>query len=54
MKPSAYHEYILIKIYLKKKENWGLGGKGVRESNGRVRTDQSKIHSQCGYIKKSP
>jgi hypothetical protein len=36
MKPSAYHEYILIKIYLKKKENWGLGGKGVRESNGRV------------------
>jgi hypothetical protein len=29
-----------------------VGGKGVRESNGRGWTDQSKIISQQGYIKK--
>jgi hypothetical protein len=29
-----------------------MGGKGLRESNGRGLTDQSKIYSQWGYIEK--
>jgi hypothetical protein len=28
----------------------GVGGKGVRESNGRGWTDQSKIYPQWAYI----
>jgi hypothetical protein len=29
---------------------WGVGSKGVRESNGRGWKDQSKVYSQQGYI----
>jgi hypothetical protein len=38
---------------LKAVENWGVGGKGVRESNQRDWTDQSIAHPQWAYIETS-
>jgi hypothetical protein len=35
---------------LKGVENFGVGGKVVRESNGRDWKDQSKAHPQWAYI----
>jgi hypothetical protein len=37
---------------LKAVEKWGVGGKGVRESNGRGCTEQNKIYLQQGCIEK--
>jgi hypothetical protein len=34
-------------------EYWEVGGKGVRESNGKGRTDQRKVYPQQGDIDKT-
>jgi hypothetical protein len=39
-----------IKCVLKAVEKCGIGGKGVRESNGSGSTDESKTHPQWVYI----
>jgi hypothetical protein len=33
-------------------EKWGVGGKRLRESNGKGSADQSKVDSQWGHIEK--
>jgi hypothetical protein len=38
---------------LKTVEKQKVGGKGVRENNGRGRTDQNKAHPQWAYIETS-
>jgi hypothetical protein len=38
---------------LKAVEKQEVGGKGVRNSNGRGCTNKSKVYSQWGYIKKT-
>jgi hypothetical protein len=38
---------------MKAVEKWGMGGKGVRESNGRSRTDQIK-HTHSGHTLRHP
>jgi hypothetical protein len=39
---------------LKTIEKYGVGGKGVRLSNGRGWMDQSKVHSQWACIETTP
>jgi hypothetical protein len=39
-----------IGCILKAVEKWGMGGKGVGESNGQGWMDRSKAHPQQGYI----
>jgi hypothetical protein len=35
---------------LKAVEKWWVGGKGVRESNGRGSIDQSKVYPQWAFL----
>jgi hypothetical protein len=42
-----------IRYVLKVVKQWEVGSKGIRETNGRSGTDQSKVYPQWGYTEKS-